>query len=111
MKTTNRIVMVLWGLIIFGMWGIIITIAYKQKDLEYESLASDLKKAASIYIKRKDIKLSLNESYKIYIDDLKNENFINNDEKIKDYCIDSIVVSKDIFNYSYEINKECKSEE
>ena len=103
--------MVIWGLIIFGMWGIFLTIAYLNQDKEYINLTADLKSVTKRYINKNNIDLKYNESYKVYIKDLEDNDLIMNDEKIKEYCIDSIVITKDLFKYSYEFNKDCKSEE
>ena len=111
MKTMNRVTMFIWGLIIFILWGVIIAIAYTKQDRVYINLTSDLKDVTKRYINKKNINLKYNESYKVYIDDLKEANYINNDEKINEYCIESIVVTKDLFKYSYEFNKDCKNEE
>ena len=107
----NRGTMVIWGIIIFIMWGIILLIAYNKRDKVYLSLTADLKDVAIRYINKKNIDLKFNESYKIYISDLEDSNYINDDTKIKEYCIDSIVVKKNIIKYSYEFNMKCKDEE
>ena len=107
----NRGTMVIWGIIIFIMWGIILLIAYNKRDKVYLSLTADLKDVAIRYINKKNIDLKFNESYKIYISDLEESNYINDDTKIKEYCIDSIVVKKNIIKYSYEFNMKCKDEE
>ena len=107
----NRGTMVIWGIIISIMWGIILLIAYNKRDKVYLSLTADLKDVAIRYINKKNIDLKFNESYKIYISDLEDSNYINDDTKIKEYCIDSIVVKKNIIKYSYEFNMKCKDEE
>ena len=107
----NRGTMVIWGIIIFIMWGIILLIAYNKRDKVYLSLTADLKDVAIRYINKKNIDLKFNESYKIYISDLEDSNYINDDTKIKEYCIDRIVVKKNIIKYSYEFNMKCKDEE
>lgn len=103
--------MVIWGIIIFIMWGVILAIGYSKRDKVYLSLTADLKDVAVRYINKKNIDLKLNESYKIYISDLEESNYINDDTKIKEYCIDSIVVKRNLIKYSYQFNEDCKNEE
>ena len=111
MKNMNRVTMVIWGLIIFTLWGVILVIAYKEQDRTYINLTADLKDVAKRYINKKNIDLKINESYKVYINDLEEENYINSDENIEKYCIESIVITKDLFKYSYQINKDCNNKE
>lgn len=111
MKTMNKVTMFIWGLLIFSLWAIIIAIAYKEQDKEYINLTNDLKLVADRYIEKNNIDIKYNESYKIYIEELKESNYINDDTKIKKYCVDSIVVRKKLIKYSYKFNIECKDEE
>lgn len=111
MKIMNKGTMVIWGLIIFILWGVIIAIAYTKQDKVYNSLTADLKGVTKRYINKNNIDLKFNESYKVFIKDLEESNYINNDKKIKEYCIDSVVVTKNLFNYSYQINTDCDNKE
>ena len=107
----NKFVMLIWGLIIVCLWTVIIAIAYKDQDRDFINLGAELKEVGIRYLDKKNINLKTNESYKIYMSDLEEENYIKTDEKIKEYCVDSIVITKDLFKYSYKINTECKNEE
>lgn len=111
MKIMNKVTMFIWGFSIFALWGVIILIAYKNQDREYINLAADLKDITKVYINKKNIDLKYNESYKVYIKDLEEANYINDKTKIDDYCIDSIVITKDLFDYKYTINNDCKDKE
>lgn len=104
----NKYRMFIWGLIIFSLWTIILLIGYKKQDRTYIKLANTIEKASKLYVKENNIDLKLNESVKIYIIDLYESNYLKKDNNIDKYCIDSVVVTKDIINYDYKINKECK---
>ena len=108
MKNMNKLFMFVWVVCICSIWGVILFIGFKDKDKEYENLTTNLKQASTVYMKDKNIDLKLNDSIKIFVDDLIKDNYIKEDEINKDYCVDSIVVSRDFFNYDYKINKECK---
>ena len=78
------------------------------KDKEYIAVTSQLKEASLTYIKDKNMNLKINESVKIFIDDLVNDNYIKEDELLDKYCIDSIVVSRGLLKDDYVFNKDCK---
>ena len=111
MKIMNKGTMVIWGLIIFILWGVIIAIAYTKQDKTYINLSADLKSVTKRYIEKSNIDLKLNESYKVFINDLEESNYINDKKKIEEYCIDSVVITKNLFNYSYQINSDCNNKE
>ena len=106
----NKATMIIWGMLIFLLWSIFLLIAYNEQDKEYMKLESDLKYVTARYLDKKNIKLDINETYKVFITDLEEEHLINDDTKIKEYCVDNIVVTRNIFRNSYLINKECKEE-
>ena len=108
MKNMNKFTMFIWGTIIFFLWAVILFIGYKKQDRTYIKLTNNIQNASIQYIKNNSIDLKLNESVKIYIVDLYKDELLKKDKNIEKYCIDSIVVSKDIFKYNYIINKECK---
>ena len=107
----NKITLVIWVVIIFIMWGVILSIGFHKQDKVYLQLTADLKDVTNRYINKNNIKIKFNETYKIYISDLEEANYINDDTKIKEYCIDSIVVKKNLINYSYDFNTDCKDKE
>ena len=108
----NKFTMVIWGLLIFSLWGVILLIAYKQRDTEYLEFENNMKKTVEVYIKKKKIDLKFNESTKIYIKDLIEEEYIKeDDENIKKYCVDSVVIYKGLLKTDYQLNMDCGSEE
>ena len=106
----NRITMAVWGLTIFAMCFLILAIGFKQ-DKDYAHLTSSLKDVTEKYIKDNNISIKLNNSSIVLVSDLINEEYIEEDEKIDEYCIKSVVVTKRIFGYKYEMNIDCKKEE
>jgi len=110
----NKITMAIWGAIIFILWGLIIFIAYQEKlkgqDDVLDKIKAELKTVTARYIDKNNIDLDYNESYKVFIDDLKESNYIKDENKIKEYCIDSIVYTKGLIKDDYLFNIECKEE-
>ena len=107
----NRIVMVIWGLIVFMMFGIILMIGYKKQDKVFLELSANLETATKRYVKNKNIELKFNESSKIYVKDLIEEEYIEYDEDIEKYCIDSVIVTKGLLHDKYEVNENCEDKE
>ena len=110
MKTMNRIVMVIWGLVIVSMCTLIYMIGYKQQDLDYLSIAKELKKAGETYANDNRLSLTtkIGNSSIIYIDDLLKGQYIKEDEKIQDYCIEGVVYSNNLIKDSYTIKQNCE---
>lgn len=108
MRIMNRVTMFIWGLIVFSIWGVILFLGFKNQDKEYINLTNDLKKATTQYLKKNNIRLKFNETYKVYVDDLVSEEYIDEEDKLEEYCIDSVAVSKGLILNDYEFNKECK---
>ena len=104
----NKVTMFVWGFIIFTIWGVILFLGFKNQDKDYINLTNDLKKASTQYLKNNNINLGFNETYKIYTEDLIKDEYTNDEEKIEEYCIDSIAVSKGLIINDYKFNKECK---
>ena len=111
MKIMNKLTMFIWGLLIFALWGVILFIAYKQRDTDYIELNDTLKIVAKTYVKEKNIELKFNESSKIFIKDLIEENYLEEDKKIEKYCVDSIIIHKGIFGLDYKLNEDCSTNE
>ena len=99
----NKFTMFIWGLLIFALWGVILLIAYKQRDTDYIEINNELKKVSEKYVSDKKIKIKFNESSKIYIKDLLEEEYIEEDKRIDDYCIDSVIVHKGLFGLDYQL--------
>ena len=83
MRIMNRVTMFIWGLIVFSIWGVILFLGFKNQDKEYINLTIDLKKATT-------------------------QEYIDEEDKLEEYCIDSVAVSKGLILNDYEFNKECK---
>ncbi len=107
----NKVTMFIWGLVIFSLWGVILFIAYQKQDKVFIDLSSNLKYAGKLYVKENKINLKFNESSKIFIEDLIEDEFIKDSEELKEYCIDSVIVHKGIFGYEYKVNVDCSNKE
>ena len=107
----NKFTMVIWGFTIFALVFVILIIGFNKQDKDYNRLTTDLRVVAKKYIKDKDIKLGINESSVIFINDLIEENYLEEDEMINKYCIKSIVVQREIFRNIFKFNIECEKVE
>ena len=105
----NKVTMFIWGFLVLSLWAIIILIAYKQRDTDYIELNNNLKNVASFYVKNHKIELKFNESSKIFIKDLIEDEYIKEDDNYKKYCIDSIIVHRGIFGLEYKLNEDCEA--
>lgn len=104
----NKFTMAIWGLLVFSIWGVILFIGFKKQDREYINLTNDLKKATLAYMKDNNIDLKLNETIKVYVEDLITSDYIAEDDIDQKYCIDSVAVSGGFIFNNYKFNKECK---
>jgi len=109
MKNMNKVVMFIWGLIIFGMCSVILMIGYKEQDRDYIKLTKELKQAGQLYIKDNRISASIGDSVVINIDDLIKGQYIEEDKKIEDYCIEGVIFSNRILFDNYDIKINCKN--
>ncbi len=107
----NKVVMVVWGLVIVSMCTLIFAIGYKEQDRVYINLTKEIKQAGKLYVKDNRIKTKIGESKIIYIDDLIKGQYIEKNEKIDEYCIDGVIYSNEILKDSYTIRIDCKSKE
>lgn len=110
MRIMNKTIMFFWGLIIFAICGYILFLGYNMKDKEYAAVTAQLKEASLAYAKDKNIELKFNESIKIFIDDLIDNEYIKDDELLDKYCIDSIVIQRGLIEDEYTFNIDCKKE-
>lgn len=110
MRIMNKTIMFFWGLIIFVICGYILFLGYNMKDKEYEAVTSQLKEASLAYAKDKNIELKFNESVKIFIDDLINDEYIKDDELLDKYCIDSVIIQRGLIQDDYIFTKDCDKE-
>ncbi len=99
--------MFVWGMVIVLMCTLIFMIGYKQQDRDYINLSKELKQAGKTYVHDNRISPKLGSSVIIYIDDLINGQYIKEDEKLKEYCVEGVVYSNELFIDSYSIRKNC----
>ena len=105
----NKKVMVIWGIIVIGILANILLIGYNHQDQTYTSLKNNLKIATKNYMIDRKVKLDFNESFVIFVSDLKKDKYINDkEENIEKYCVDRIVYTKGLIHDNYEIVKDCK---
>lgn len=107
----NKIVMVVWGLAVFGILTLIFMIGYKEQDRDYINLSKELETASKIYIKDNRLSASLGSSVIVYIDDLINGQYIEENDKIKEYCIEGIVYTNHLIKDSYTLRLNCEDKE
>jgi hypothetical protein len=107
----NKIVMVVWGLVIFSLCGLILLIGFKNQDREYIKYIDVVKTAGKSYIKDNRITTKLGDSYIINIDELVNGQYIEDDEKIKAYCIEGVVYTNTFLMDSYTVRTNCEDKE
>lgn len=103
----NSKVMFLWGMLILIICSTLLIIGNSKKDKVLLKLERNIKSSSKKYISDNNIKIKYNSSYVVTINDLINDDYIEDSEEIKKYCIKTIVVSKNIFLYEFVINKEC----
>lgn len=103
----NKVVMFIWGLVIVGLCTVIFMIGYKEQDRDYISLSKELKTAGKSYVKDNRISTKIGDSVIIYVDDLIKGQYINENDKINDYCIEGVVYLNRIFIDEYDIKINC----
>ena len=105
--------MILWAFIITLLLSIILVIGYQKKDNDYLKFAASLQNTTKKYIASNHIKTGINNRTLVFVKELLDSNYINEEdsEKIKEYCIKSIVYEKGLFKDNYEFIKECENEE
>ena len=106
----NKKIMIVWGMLIFLMCTLLLLIGFKYKDTDYMRLEIDLRNATKAYMKKNNLNPKISESVKVFIDELINDNYVN-EESAKKYCIKSVTYSNGILVDDYEIEKECENEE
>ena len=104
----NRIVMVIWGLIIVMLCALLLLIGYKERDTEYIDFQNSLKNATKLYIK--DNGLS-SKNQLVFIKDLVENNYFNDEKDIKKYCAESVLYNETLIKDEFIINKNCESGE
>ena len=107
----NKIVMVVWGLVISSMLFLILMIGYKKQDRTYIKLTEDLKNASEKYIKDNNLGSKVGDSVIVFIRDLIEENYIKENEVIDEYCIDGIIYTNDLIKDQYTIRTYCEDKD
>lgn len=79
----------------------------EKHNKEYKTLENDLVEAAAVYIKTKDVDIKTNESKKISIDMLIEENVIKSDQKDKLKCDGYVIVKKKINKLDFSPYIKC----
>lgn len=79
----------------------------EKHNKEYKTLENDLVEAADVYIKTKDIDIKLNESKKISMDELIEENVIKSESKDKLKCDGYVIVKKKINKLDFSPYIKC----
>lgn len=79
----------------------------EKHNKEYKTLENDLVEAADVYMKTKDIDIKLNESKKISIDELIEENVIKSESKDKLKCDGYVIVKKKINKLDFSPYIKC----
>jgi len=104
----NKIVMVVWGLVVASMLFLVLMIGYKKQDKTYINLTKELKSASERYIKDNGLGAKVGDSVIVFVKDLIDGNYIKENEVIDDYCIDGIIYSHDIIKDQYTIRTNCE---
>ena len=107
----NKVVMFVWGLVIVGMCTVILMIGYKEQDRDFLKISKELKASAKAYVHDNRIDIKIGDSTIIYVDDLIKGQYVEENEKIKEYCIEGIVYSNRIFIDEYKVNINCNNKE
>ena len=79
----------------------------EKHNKEYKTLENDLVEAADVYIKTKDVDIKANESKKISMDMLVEENIIKSDQKDKLKCDGYVIVKKKINKLDFSPYIKC----
>lgn len=107
----NRFVLFIWAFIMASIFGIILTIGYREKNneenIEYRDYISNIKEISNKYLAKKKINLKYNTPEIIFYSDLKEAELLDEEDENK-YCIKSIIVTKGILKNEYEISKDCE---
>ena len=105
----NKVVMFIWGLVIVGMCTVILMIGYKEQDRDYNKLSKELKIAGKEYIKDNRVSVKIGDSTVIYIDDLIKGQYIGENEKIEEYCIEGVIYSNKVLIDGYDLKINCEN--
>ena len=100
--------MIIWTSLIVLICGMLLILGY---NLEDNKLERELRSAANNYMKDNNISVSVGNAAIVYIDELIGSKYLENNDKYKDKCIKSVVVSKGILLNDYEINVLCDEDE
>ena len=107
MKNMNKVVMVIWGLVMVGLCTLVFMIGYKEQDREYIKLTKELKSATQAYVKDNRITGKIGDSIIIYIDDLKAGQYVGDNDKIDEYCIEGVIYTNSLLIDKYDMKINC----
>ena len=105
----NKVVMVVWGLVIFALCTLIFMIGYKKQDRVLINLTNELTSSSKQYVKDNRITTNIGESKIIYIDDLIKGNYIQDNDKIEEYCIEGVIYSRTLLTTTYTLKINCEN--
>lgn len=101
----NKKIMIVWFILVFLILTTVLVIGLNEKDLNYIKFEYKIKLVGRKHIKEKKIKTKINDSYVIFIDDIKDK--LDN-KKIEEYCIDSINYYNGLIFDKYSVIRKCK---
>lgn len=104
----NKIVMVIWGLIIVMLCTLLFLIGYNERDKEYIDFQNDLKRATKMYIKDKGLSTK---NQLVFSSELLEDNYYKDKDEIKKYCVESVVYNETLLKDELVVNKNCVDEE
>ncbi len=100
--------MIVWTSLIVLICGMLLILGY---NLEDNKIQRELRSATNNYMKDNNMSLSIGNAAIVYIDELIKSNYLKEDDKYKDKCIKSVVVSKGLVLNDYQINTLCDDSE
>jgi hypothetical protein len=99
--------MFLQGIIVFALCSIVLFLGLKEKKTDFNVYTADIKLAAKEYINDNYIKPKISKSYIVKIEDLINGRYIEEDEKLKEYCIIGVVYTNNLIKDTYSVQQNC----
>ena len=99
--------MTVWISLIVLICGMLLILGY---NLEDNKIQREVKSAANNYIKDNNMTLSFGSASIVYLDELFEYKYLEDDDKYIDKCINSVVVTKGLILDDYQINILCEEE-
>ena len=104
----NKISMFIQGIAVFALCSIVLFLGLKQKNTEFNVYTSSIKDAAKEYVHDNGINPKISKSHIIKIEELIDGRYIEDDEKLKEYCIVEVVYTKGLIKDTYSVNQNCE---